>query len=525
LANDAFLKALDDCLLRLRAGEPLEQCLDSYPRYRTKLEPLLKTAHLTATFPRVQPDAERRQALRARVISRLSRPVKARYVIHEHTAPCSHLAFRILAPVCLAVILILVSQLALPIFSPEPVYAATFTLSKLNGTAEAQPAGTTGWMATSNNITLPVGSRVRTAPGSYALLTFFDGSTTKLEPETEIMVNESLYLNQQQVRISLNQPSGKTWSHIVSSGDDKPYFAIQTPELVAVAQGTTFITEVDRTGLTRVSVAEGTVAVTSRDKTVNLAADQEVKLGKNALSATPIATVIAKNVLLVSTSLAGISSVRDPNGASTGVLPDGLAFNQITSASTAISADTQVIAVKEVISGEYTITVRCLSAEPIPLKVQIRSAGNAVFEQAEVLKGIKGDGWTVRLKVIIGNDATASAKVVSVERLSEKNPETIVETNLARQRAVPITSIAAATSLTPNTAIKTTMPPSTSNDTAATIKSTPETAKPTATPTTIPTTTQSPTTDSGSTTAKITPDTSASAKATTTSPATSLNNP
>jgi hypothetical protein len=515
--NDTLLKALDDCLLRLRAGESLEQCLDSYPHFRSQLEPLLKTARLTSAFPRVQPSAERRQALRARVMLRLSRPAKARHVTRERPAPRYNLAFRILAPVCSAIVLILVSQLVLPIFSPEPVYAATFTLSKLNGTAEAQRAGTTGWMATADNITLPVGSHVRTAPGSYALLTFFDGSTTKLEPDTEIVVNESLYLNQQQVRISLAQPSGKTWNHIVASGDDKPYFAIQTPELVVVAQGTTFITEVDLTGLTRVSVAEGTVAVTSRDKTVNLAADQEVKLGKNALSATPVASAVAKNVLLVSTSLAGISSVRDPNGASTGVLPDGLAFNQITSASSSISADTQVIAVKELISGEYTIIVRCLSANPIPLKVQLRSDGKTVFEQEEILKGVKGDGWIVRLKVSIGSDTAASTKVVSVERLSDKYQETIIETNLARQRSVPITSVTTATSLSPNTAIKTSTPPSTSNSTATTTKSTPAT--------TTPTTTPSLTTDSGSTTTKFTPDTSASSKTATTSPSTSQSKP
>ncbi len=54
MAND-ILKIIDECLARIARGESSEQCLSDYPEKRQELEPLLKTALVLLSVPRVSP--------------------------------------------------------------------------------------------------------------------------------------------------------------------------------------------------------------------------------------------------------------------------------------------------------------------------------------------------------------------------------------------------------------------------------------------------------------------------------------
>jgi len=437
VARDELLRALDDCLARLRAGETVEQCLAAYPQFRAELEPLLRTAQQVAALPPERPAPGRRQALRHRIASRVFTPTERRVSWEK---PRHSWAFRLMVPAAVVTVLAVIAVLAGPLLSPQLAYAGTFTLSVLKGDVQSQRAGDDAWQPAAGAVDLPAGSSVRTAGDGYAVLTFFDGSTTRLDPGTEVLVSESSF-RRQQVRVSLEQPAGKTWSNVLSGGDQSSYFAIKTPQLLAVAQGTSFTTAVEPSGDTLVSVAAGQVEVTGAKETVQLTADQEVRLG---LSARPVVTAAptppAKDELLITVPLAGIASVRDPSGAATGSLPNGLASNQITSAASTIPSSRQVILLKEPEAGDYTITVRCLSAEAFPVSLSLESGGLVTYQHMEMLAGDKGNGWLLHLRLVKNGDGKLSAKLVSVEPLAENSPETIVVTELAKKRAVAITS-------------------------------------------------------------------------------------
>ncbi|MBI4505119.1 MAG: hypothetical protein HY691_06255, partial [Chloroflexi bacterium] len=63
--------------------------------------------------------------------------------------------------------------------------------------------------------TLAVGDRVRTGPASHALLTYFDGSTTQLEPETEIAIRRvEADAGQQTFFVSLGLSAGTLWNRV-----------------------------------------------------------------------------------------------------------------------------------------------------------------------------------------------------------------------------------------------------------------------------------------------------------------------
>src|SRR4051812_8761558 len=67
--------------------------------------------------------------------------------------------------------------------------ANTATLTIIAGQAQVQSPGGSGFAPAGDGQTVAVGARVRTGPGSRAVLTFFDGSTATLDPETEISLD------------------------------------------------------------------------------------------------------------------------------------------------------------------------------------------------------------------------------------------------------------------------------------------------------------------------------------------------
>ncbi len=168
---------------------------------------------------------------------------------------------------------------------------------------------------------------MRTSDGGHAVITFFDGSTATLDPGTEVTVAESSFINQQSVHIVLNQFSGETWNNVIGTGTQQPYYAVQTPLVTLVAQGTSFSSAVDTTGATSLSVIKGTVTVIDKQNNeVSVVQDHQLNIQNTLAAAVPENIPAVINELSLSLSPSGVCSVSDPDGASTGYLPNGISF-------------------------------------------------------------------------------------------------------------------------------------------------------------------------------------------------------
>jgi len=86
--------------------------------------------------------------------------------------------------VALTVAAVLVVKFVL--LGPSPAHASFTTLSIISGTVEVRDEGTADFRLAEDGETLDVGDTVRTGPDSRALITFFEGSTLEMEPETEV---------------------------------------------------------------------------------------------------------------------------------------------------------------------------------------------------------------------------------------------------------------------------------------------------------------------------------------------------
>ena len=290
-------KAIDECVKRINRGESIEQCLADYPQIRTELEPLLKTVAVLTSVPPVSISEEYRQTSQAQLMQRLREesvsknesvraPTKDRKPTLNWHRAWQSLVFRPLIPVALTVVLILAISLSFLVFRGSAV-AAECTLSILSGSAEVQKPGSSDWQPGVDSMPLLAGSRIRTETNSNAVLTFIDGSTSKLESGTEVSVVTSEYKDAFSVKVVLNQQSGKVWNYIQKTGDRTTDFQIRTPSASIAAQGTSFSTEVDASGITRVNTVDGIVKVSSQEQEVYLAMDQQTQIKPGTAPETP----------------------------------------------------------------------------------------------------------------------------------------------------------------------------------------------------------------------------------------------
>ena len=454
-------KVFEDCLARMRQGEAIEACLSRYPSVRQQLEPLLRTALSISNAPKVVPSDEFRRESRARLMSRIressvqvqskkSGKVKAEYGRPGWgwgaLADALVLPGRVSVPVtsalflALAAILIVYSVFSfLPQQSGHSMLASKCTLSILTGSVEVQLPDSDTWYIAEDGMTLESGSRVKTPPDSNALLTFFEGSTIKLEPDTDVEVEKVESIGEQGSEIVLKQWLGKTWNRVVKKADPGSRYEIHTPSAYALVRGTLFEVEVDQTGATAVRTAEGLVSVSAQGEEVYVPAGQETNVEPGALPSQPLPIPVADNELVVTVGMPAVAAICDPGLSSTGYLPSGVAFNQIlgSQSSSPVEGD-QIIRISRPMAGYYYIILRCVADGTGSVDIVGLSEGNTVFKESSSYEVTEGSEWLIEFSLQFEDGRLRGARVSDIEPLGGKDYGKIVITELEGAVAVPI---------------------------------------------------------------------------------------
>ena len=141
-------------------------------------------------------------------------------------------------------------------FAGRALGAAT-TVTILSGDVQVRHGAGTFVRATDGEI-LAGGDTIRTADGARAVLTYFEGSTVSIEPNTELTIETASALSDGSTVVVMQQSVGRTW-HVVTkliTGNSK--YEVKTPSSTASVRGTAF--EVVSDGeVTVVTTTEGTV--------------------------------------------------------------------------------------------------------------------------------------------------------------------------------------------------------------------------------------------------------------------------
>ncbi|MDA0302654.1 MAG: FecR family protein, partial [Chloroflexi bacterium] len=226
------------------------------------------------------------------------------------------------APVVLAVALgtfLLVSQ-------PAATVAAS-TLTVFAGTAEEQVDG--GWRALTDGAAVRQGARLRTNAEGYALLTFPDGSTSSLDPSTEIAI-ERLAAGTAPRDVQIRQFSGRLWNDVVSDSREGARYVVLTQDATVQVLGTVFETSIDN-GQTSVTTSEGEVDVVVGNERVSVPSGQIVRAQAQRVSERAPVQQAASSLTVDAPFAAALVSER---GEATGARADGAMFRQIRGVTT-----------------------------------------------------------------------------------------------------------------------------------------------------------------------------------------------
>jgi hypothetical protein len=181
--------------------------------------------------------------------------------------------------------------LSFGVFRSQPADVAV--LDEVTGRVEVAASDSTGgWTALVQGDQVKAGQRLRTGPGASATLVFFEGSQTRLEPDTEITINSlSGRSEDDTLQVALIQHTGKSNHDVVPFRSDDARFVVHTASGTATVHGTSFRVTVDEAGQARWTVHQGEVLVNNAAGSLMLQAGQAAVASGGPVAA-PVALLV-----------------------------------------------------------------------------------------------------------------------------------------------------------------------------------------------------------------------------------------
>jgi hypothetical protein len=137
-------------------------------------------------------------------------------------------------------------------------FAAATTVTIISGDIQVRHGASASFVSATDGEVLVSGDTLRTGDDARAVLTYFEGSTVSIEPNSELTIENASSLSDGSTIVVMQQNFGRTW-HVVTkliTGNSK--YEVKTPASTASVRGTAF--QVDSDGeRTIVTTTEGTV--------------------------------------------------------------------------------------------------------------------------------------------------------------------------------------------------------------------------------------------------------------------------
>ncbi len=299
--------------------------------------------------------------------------------------------------------------------SPSRAFAASTTLTVLDGDVavlhadgslerglDAQP--------------LRAGDLVRTAVGARAVLTYFDGSTVELEPESELVVETVRGTPAGDVIIVMRQSLGRSWhvvTHLLTAGSR---YEVETPAATAAVRGTAFQVAVSLDGATTVTTTEGVVRTTSTEGTVDVKPGTTTHVTPGGAPTPTVPAPEPKRVVTVTLPSSDQAIVVDAYGRVVGV-ENGKAVRHVPGATITRAGELLVIRMPDAPNG--TLATHVKSGTPdVAMTVQVTEAG-ATVQQSQDLEPLASGGATGGVEIRAAG-GVPQVDAVSVEEVLPK---------------------------------------------------------------------------------------------------------
>jgi hypothetical protein len=291
--------------------------------------------------------------------------------------------------------LLLLGAQALPAQARPLGQPGTATLSIVAGQVEVQTPGGSGFGRGSDGQTLAVGTRLRTPADGRAVLTFFDGTTVSLDPNTEITLEQVQPSGEQPggLSVGVGLTVGRLWAQVTSLFDRGSSFEVRAAGATAVArEGVTGFGRPGPAGTATPHgvVPEGTLLcwniagrplfVRSGDTEIELLPGQEVAVREDQPAGSIFPRPFGAGVLEVRSEGPVLARLVNPANLTVGFALEDLVVNQIMDASTsAPDARTRWIRLPGPAAGQYQLVIQPSGSGPYRVRAALGLDGRDLF--------------------------------------------------------------------------------------------------------------------------------------------------
>lgn len=320
-------RTVDSCIARMQAGESVEACIKDHPELGPELLPLLTLAVHLSGGHEPEPQAGLRGIRRSRVLLRardLPRTATGahgllsavaggfRKILNWFPTPGVGLRRAVVTMGAVAA-LVLMSPSLFPALGLKAA-AVYCTVNSATGPVQVIESGSDDWINAEAGMTLQEGARVKTERDAEAVLTFFDGSTLQILPESELELERMRSTGEDQKTIHIDQIAGRTWNRVVALVDSRSSYEVRTSSASCAVRGTYFEVAVQEDNGTSVRVAEGTVAVTAEGAEVLVHEGFQSHVQPGAAPDEPIESLNGVGGFVVSDGPPGLEDNPGPGG-------------------------------------------------------------------------------------------------------------------------------------------------------------------------------------------------------------------
>ena len=162
----------------------------------------------------------------------------------------------------------------------------------LKGRAMSKPPDGTDWTKLHMGDPVSQGTQLKTFMESSLEITFEDGASFLLRPETTISIRTARKKSPNYIIRKFFMPAGRTLINIKKSTGQESRFEIHTPSAVSAVRGTQFRVSADTDDITRTEVLGGIVGVTAMGREIRLDRGEGTWVKKGETPKAPIVLLL-----------------------------------------------------------------------------------------------------------------------------------------------------------------------------------------------------------------------------------------
>lgn len=272
---------------------------------------------------------------------------------------------------------------------------ATATLSILAPPVQRIPAGTSKKQSAKDGMNVSVGDRIVTGPKAMALITFLDGSTLTVQPDSDITLNKADIAAGKPSTVKIGINFGTVWARVVKLADSRSSFSLESNAATASVDAGLIGGKVNtngsfecwtRAGVTTVADEEGQryLTMTPGQKTIVQPGNFNARFGFR-LDPDPVPQPFSVNqsVLIIETSANVLPLVQIAEmGQSAGFVAPGVEINQVFGSFTGDTVENgHIVEVPGGVTGPFRLMLEGIASGSFTVSIAGLYNGEEIYRQ------------------------------------------------------------------------------------------------------------------------------------------------